>query len=89
MSDTVVMELPDGRELAWLEMGDTGGPAVFVFHGTPGSRLQVSFDREPIDAAKVRFVAVDPCPGIRTQHLPPPAVDWRTGPRTCPAWPTT
>jgi pimeloyl-ACP methyl ester carboxylesterase len=57
MSDTVVMELPDGRELAWLEMGDPEGPAVF--HGTPGSRLQVSIDEGPISAAKVRFVAVD------------------------------
>ncbi len=59
MSDTVVMELPDDRELAWLEVGDPTGPAVFVFHGTPGSRLQVSFDEEPINAAKVRFLAVD------------------------------
>ena len=55
----MVMELRDGRELAWLELGDPGDPAVFVFHGTPGSRLQVSFDEEPIRAAKVRFVAVD------------------------------
>ena len=53
------MQLPDGRELAWLEVGDPAGPAVFVFHGTPGSRLQVSFDEEPINAAQVRFVAVD------------------------------
>ena len=59
VSDTVVMELLDGRELSWLEVGDPGGPAVFVFHGTPGSRLQVSLDEEPINAAKVRFVAVD------------------------------
>lgn len=77
MSDTVVMELPDGRELAWLEMGDTGGPAVFVFHGTPGSRLQVSFDREPIDAAKVRFVAVDrPGYGHSTYHPCRRLADW-------------
>jgi pimeloyl-ACP methyl ester carboxylesterase len=59
MSDTMVMVLPDGRELAWLEVGDPKGPAVIVFHGTPGSRLQVSFDEEPITAAGVRFIAVD------------------------------
>ena len=59
MGDTVVMVLPDDRELAWLELGDPKGPPVFVFHGTPGSRLQVSFDQEPIIAAGVRFIAVD------------------------------
>jgi pimeloyl-ACP methyl ester carboxylesterase len=59
MSDTVVMELPDGRELAWLEVGDAGNPAVFVFHGSPGSRLQVSFDQRAITASGVRFIAVD------------------------------
>jgi hypothetical protein len=59
MSDTVVMVLPNSRELAWLEVGDPEGPAVFVFHGTPGSRLRVSFNEEPINAAGVRFIAVD------------------------------
>lgn len=59
MSDTMVMNLPDGRELAWLEVGDPNGPVVFVFHGTPGSRLQLSFDQEPIAASGVRFIAVD------------------------------
>jgi pimeloyl-ACP methyl ester carboxylesterase len=53
------MELPDGRELAWLELGRREDPAVFVFHGSPGSRLQVSFDEGPINAAGVRFIAVD------------------------------
>jgi pimeloyl-ACP methyl ester carboxylesterase len=54
-----MMNLPDGRRLAWLELGDPRDPAVFIFHGTPGSRLQVSFDEGPIEAARVRFVAVD------------------------------
>ena len=53
------MDLPDGRELAWLEHGDVTDPAVFVFHGTPGSRLQVSFDEAAVHAARVRFIAVD------------------------------
>jgi pimeloyl-ACP methyl ester carboxylesterase len=59
MGDTVVMDLPDGRELAWLESGDPKGPAVFVFHGTPGSRLEVSCDHVPIISSGVRFIAVD------------------------------
>jgi pimeloyl-ACP methyl ester carboxylesterase len=53
------MDLPGGRELAWLELGDAEEAAVFVFHGSPGSRLQVSFDEHAIGAARVRFVAVD------------------------------
>ena len=53
------MGLPDGRELAWLELGDAKDPAVFVFHGSPGSRLQVSFDGGAVEAARVRSIAVD------------------------------
>jgi pimeloyl-ACP methyl ester carboxylesterase len=59
VNETEVIDLPDGRQLAWLERGDPKGPAVFVFHGTPGSRLQVSFDEGAISAARVRFIAVD------------------------------
>jgi len=49
MPDTRVMELPDGRELAWLETGKPRGFPVFAFQGTPGSRPQVSFDPTPHD----------------------------------------
>ncbi|HWD56535.1 MAG TPA: alpha/beta hydrolase [Acidimicrobiales bacterium] len=59
MADTRVMELPDGRELAWLETGKPRGFPVFMFHGTPGSRLQVSFDPKAIAASGVRFIAPD------------------------------
>ncbi len=53
------MDLPDGRELAWIEAGKPRGTPVFMFHGTPGSRLQVSFDQKTIAASGVRFVAPD------------------------------
>lgn len=53
------MTLPDGRELAWLEAGDPAGPPVVVMHGSPGSRLQVSFDGAAIAASGVRFIAPD------------------------------
>jgi pimeloyl-ACP methyl ester carboxylesterase len=59
MPDTRVMELPDGRELAWLEAGRPRGRPVFAFHGTPGSRRQVSFDEKSITAAGVRMIAPD------------------------------
>jgi pimeloyl-ACP methyl ester carboxylesterase len=77
MGDTVVMDLPDDRELAWLELGDPTGPPVFVFHGTPGSRLQVSFDEEPITGAGVRFIAPDrPGYGHSTFHRGRQLADW-------------
>ena len=59
MRDTRVMGFPDGRELAWLELGDATDPAVFVFHGSPGSRLQVSFDEGAVKAARAESIAVD------------------------------
>jgi pimeloyl-ACP methyl ester carboxylesterase len=77
VGDTIVMDLPDGRELAWLELGDPKGPPVFVFHGTPGSRLQVSFDERPIVASGVRFIAVDrPGYGHSTFHRGRRLTDW-------------
>jgi pimeloyl-ACP methyl ester carboxylesterase len=59
MPDTRVMELPDGRELAWVEAGRPRGRPVFAFHGTPGSRRQVAFDERSITAAGVRMIAPD------------------------------
>ena len=59
VTDTRVMGLPDGRELAWLELGDPDGPAVFALHGTPGSRRQIVIDEQPVVAAGVRLICVD------------------------------
>ena len=59
MTDTRVMELPDGRELAWLELGDPAGPPVFGLHGTPGSRRHLVIDEKPVLAAGVRLICVD------------------------------
>jgi pimeloyl-ACP methyl ester carboxylesterase len=53
------MELVDGRELAWLELGDPSGKPVIGFHGTPGSRLQLVAGEEPVRAAGVRLISVD------------------------------
>ena len=35
--------LTDGRTLGYAEYGDPGGRPLFLFHGTPGSRLAVEF----------------------------------------------
>jgi pimeloyl-ACP methyl ester carboxylesterase len=75
--DTRVMDLPDGRELAWLETGKARGAPVLVFHGTPGSRVQVSFDHKTIAASGVRFVAPDrPGYGHSTFHRGRTLRDW-------------
>ncbi|EWT01417.1 hydrolase [Intrasporangium oryzae NRRL B-24470] len=57
--DTRVMVLPDGRNLAWLDLGDPAGAAVVAFHGTPGSRLQLAFADGAASAAGVRLVVPD------------------------------
>ena len=37
-----MLRLPNGRDLAYAEYGDPNGMPVFLFHGTPGSRLQIA-----------------------------------------------
>ena len=77
MPDTRVMELPDGRELAWLEFGDPSGTPVIGFHGTPGSRFQLVVDEEPVRAAGVRLISVDrPGYGHSTYQPDRKLADW-------------
>ncbi len=77
VNDTRVMNLPDGRELAWLESGKARGDPVFIFHGTPGTRLQVSFDEKAITASGVRLIAPDrPGYGHSSFHKGRTLVDW-------------
>ena len=56
--------LPDGRLIAYTEVGDAEGAAVFFFHGVPGSR-RVGLSRwsEDPGAAGLRLISVDR-PGI-------------------------
>jgi pimeloyl-ACP methyl ester carboxylesterase len=79
MADTQLMDLPDGRELAWLELGDPSGPVVLAFHGTPGSRRQLVVDEKAIEAAGVRLIAPDrPGYGHSTFHRGRRLADWAT-----------
>ncbi|MGZ4437341.1 MAG: alpha/beta fold hydrolase [Nocardioidaceae bacterium] len=57
--DTHVMVLPDGRDLAWMELGAPDGAPVMVFHGTPGSRLQLVVGDAPSLAQGVRLIVPD------------------------------
>lgn len=71
------MGLPDGRELAWLELGDPAGRAIIGFHGTPGSRHQLVMDETPVHSAGVRLISVDrPGYGHSTFHRGRKLVDW-------------
>jgi pimeloyl-ACP methyl ester carboxylesterase len=72
-----ILELPDGRELAWSETGDRVGAVVFAFHGTPGSRHQLLIDPAPVHAAGVRLIAPDrPGYGHSTFHPGRTLRDW-------------
>jgi len=51
--------LPDGRTLAYAELGDRDGEPVFFFHGTPGSRLSGSLGSDVKDEVGARVVAPD------------------------------
>ena len=54
-----VINLSDGRRLAYAEYGDANGKAVFLFHGLPGSRLSWGLlPGDPIPAG-LRIIAPD------------------------------
>lgn len=71
------MRLPDGRHLAWVDVGVPDGPPLLAFHGTPGSRLQLSFDLVSPAAAGVRAIVPDrPGYGLSSYHRGRRLVDW-------------
>jgi pimeloyl-ACP methyl ester carboxylesterase len=53
------VELPDGRRLAYDDVGDPAGVPVVYLHGTPDSRLARHPDDGLAAASGVRLVAVD------------------------------
>jgi hypothetical protein len=46
-----------GRVLRARDAGDPSGPVVMYFHGTPGSRLDLSFDERVVADSGVRLVS--------------------------------
>jgi peptidoglycan/xylan/chitin deacetylase (PgdA/CDA1 family)/pimeloyl-ACP methyl ester carboxylesterase len=72
-----VLRRPDGRHLAFAEYGDPAGDPLFVFHGTPGSRLQVAMLDGPARRRHLRVIAPDR-PGYGLSDYQPD--------RTLPAW---
>jgi pimeloyl-ACP methyl ester carboxylesterase len=72
-----IIELDDGRELCFAELGDPDGTPVFGFHGTPGSRTQMSAIDEPARDAGIRVIAPDR-PGYGSSTFSPgrALLDW-------------
>ncbi len=58
MVDTT-MTLPDGRTLAFTEIGAPDGPVAFYFHGAPGSRLELLALDVAFAGAGLRVVTPD------------------------------
>ena len=54
-----VLDLPDGRELAWRWWGDEGGIPVLRIQGTPSSRVQRNPDPNVQKSLGVRYLMAD------------------------------
>lgn len=69
--------LNDGRMLGYQEYGRKGGTPVFLFHGTPGSRLWFNEDDETALALDVHLITTDrPGYGISDAKPDRTLLDW-------------
>jgi pimeloyl-ACP methyl ester carboxylesterase len=59
MSESRVIVLPDGRDLGWREFGDPQGWPILAFHGTPGSRNELTLDGDAFTKKGLRLICVD------------------------------
>jgi len=76
-SVTRVIQLADGRDLAWLEVGDPQGTPVMAFHGAPGRGMEFALHHATALRCGVRLIAVDR-PGYgHSSHQPNKCLsDW-------------
>ncbi len=58
-TDVSLVQLRDGRSLAWAEYGDPAGKPVLYFHGFPGSRLEPAFAGDELARVGARLIAID------------------------------
>ena len=76
-SEDRTLRLRDARDLGYAEYGDAAGTPVFVFHGSPGSRLQVRAAHGPAQARGIRIIAPDrPGLGLSTRKRGREIADW-------------
>jgi pimeloyl-ACP methyl ester carboxylesterase len=80
MSDPIedrTLRLRDGRTLGYAQYGAPDGQPVFVFHGSPGSRLQVRAAHGPALVRGIRIIAPDrPGLGLSTRLPGRQIADW-------------
>ena len=75
--EDLTLRLSDGRTLGYAQYGAPGGRPVFVFHGSPGSRVQVRAAHEPALARGIRIIAPDrPGLGLSTRLPGRQIADW-------------
>jgi pimeloyl-ACP methyl ester carboxylesterase len=71
------MHLADGRDLAWIEVGDPTGTPVLAFHGSPGRATEFVMHHSAALSCAVRLIAVDrPGYGHSTHHPSRGLIDW-------------
>jgi pimeloyl-ACP methyl ester carboxylesterase len=76
MRDSTIV-VSGGRKLAYTDLGSSGWPCVFFFHGAPMSRLHLAYLEERFVAEQVRLIAPDrPAYGGSTPHPGRLMSDW-------------
>ncbi len=77
MAEGQTIELPDGRRLGYAELGDPNGTPLFIFHGTPGSRLAQTKDSPVAQVLGLKVIMTDR-PGYGLSDLQPrrTLLDW-------------
>ena len=71
------MRLADGRDLAWVEVGDPAGIPVICFHGAPGRGMEFAMHHSTALGCAVRMIAVDrPGYGHSAHHSNRRLSDW-------------
>ena len=72
-----VLQLADGRRLGFAEYGTPDGAPIFIFHGTPGSRLMLRVADAPARRRGVRVIAPDrPGFGLSDRQPGRRLLDW-------------
>ncbi len=77
LPETRVIQLADRRDLAWMEVGDSGGTPVIALHGSPGRGTDFAVYHATALKCGVRVIGVDrPGYGHSAYHPRRSLSDW-------------